>query len=167
MDVYYEIKEYLTIKNRLMGEDFTAKDAVITVMDYQLSALGALMLRQQANVTELTLTADGLCYRFSGSKVSAELDALMKALREAHTAELRMHYGFYAQGMTSGPVAGPRSMLCLMEALNMGELDGIFYSTWFQPACDSDTGALYAYGYHNGICRHGQMDATKAAAVML
>lgn len=162
MEIYYDIKEHLIIKNRLMGEDFSVKDAVIAVMDYQLSALGALMLRQQANVIELTLTADSQCYRFSGSKVTAELNELMKALREAHTAELTMHYGFYAQGMNGGPVAGPRSMLCLMEALNMGELDGIFYSTWFRPACDSDTGALYAYGSHNGTCCHGQMDIAQA-----
>jgi hypothetical protein len=160
MDVYYEIKEYLTIKNRLMGEDFTAKDAVIAVMDYQLSALGALLLRQQANVISLALTADNVRYSFSGSKVTSELDALMNALRESRNVELTMHYGFYAQGLSSGPVAGPRNMLCLMEALNAEELDGIFYCTWFEPACDSDTGAFYAYGEWDGICHHGETDAS-------
>lgn len=158
MRIYYEVKEYLTVKDRLMEEELTVKDQVIAVMDYQLSALGARLLRQQASIHQLVLTADGLRQSFSGNTVTAGLGTLMTAMRDARNVELTLHYGFYAQTMNGmGPVAGPRSMLCFLEELTTEEMDGIFYSAWFQS--DGDAGVLFAYGNLDGTFHHGKIAA--------
>lgn len=157
MSIFYHVNEHLSVKNSAEYLNVLRAAAV------HFSSLGACLLRGDANIYNLSLTADDKTFLFSGKKVTADLQDLLDALQEASAVDLVADYGYV---WTDGcPDIGLFEFSGFIEEeMNIDDAfaDNIFYSMYNAADCADGTGILCAYGKKDGAAYCGVIEPKPA-----
>ena len=83
-------REYLKVRDaRLKDHDFSAW-RMVSLMQYQLRGLCALMLSGDARISRLIIIKDGVPFEFSGSLPTRELEKAISGMAPADELEMRL-----------------------------------------------------------------------------
>lgn len=153
MSIYYTVKEHLVI------EDTEKHSDIVDLTVNHLSLMGASLLMDCGNFSELTAIADGAEYVFSGSTVTENYHKLITAIRDASHIEIIASFGYWYYAFSVDP--GPFAMVDRLQELAKNDpeqLTGMFYSMYNNADCDATAGTLIGFGEKNGQIYTGCMD---------
>lgn len=151
MSVSYVIREHLMI------EDTKEQLGVARMMNYHLSLLGAWLLQDRVNVYRFTVLADGEEYDYSSVDMT-NYQKVMAAFAKATKAEVLLHYEYNYSFPEVDP--GPFDLNdYLKELAEIGpeNLEGIFYSMYYNEDCSDGEGFVRVYGQKNGVMYTGTL----------
>lgn len=161
MSMIYDVKEHLVVKNAHEGTN----DIPISVMHFQLSLLGALMLTDNAAITSLELTVDGEKHQFSGKEVTPALHTLLRTMDQGNNVDIAVQYWYRWSSNWDYLNVGPLAVVTCVEQLLKEEpelAENIFYSMYNEADCDTG-GTMVAYGKKDGKVYQGSVAFVPAA----
>ena len=151
MSVYYDVKEYLEIREIAGGND-----PMVDLARKHLAWLGWKMLDDSAWVRKIFLSCGEKNYVFSGDTVCADFHDIIRALADdsglkAGTAiKLSMDYHYRWTGGDPQSAYDHLVISGYLEQANEEETKNIFYTMYNNADCGDGAGVLSAYGERNG-----------------
>lgn len=151
MSVYYDVKEYLEIREIAGGND-----PMVDLARKHLAWLGWKMLDDSAWVRKIFLSCGEKNYVFSGDTVRADFHDIIRALADdsglkAGTAiKLSMDYHYRWTGGDPQSAYDHLVISGYLEQANEEETKNIFYTMYNNADCGDGAGVLSAYGERNG-----------------
>ena len=156
MSVYYDVKEYLSVKEVTEKNEFTKELA-----QAHLAWLGWKLLSDSAYVNKLSLSCNGKGLAFSGEVITSDFHKIIRALDDASSFELIVDYRYTWVGTELEAAMSCCDHLAIssyLEQASKEERNHIFYTMYNRADCGEGAGVLCAYGEKNGRISSGTVE---------
>ncbi len=161
MSVAYNIMEHLTVKKT----DDDNYSLPVEIMNGQLAALAALIVKDEAEVYKMKLVADGIEYGYSGDEVIPAFKQVIQTMSSAKEVDISIYYNYlWRSGWKMYELVGPFVLMNFFDDPGEEDVTDVFYSAW-NNAEGEGPGNLVAYGRHNGKEYSGLVDFEQVSAI--
>lgn len=150
MSVFYDVKEYLSVKE--ITED---NNTIFSLAKAHLAWLGWKLLSDCAYVNNISISFGKEKLVFSGDTITADFHHIIRTVKNESSFELTMDYRYFWYGYDGENSCDHLAISSYLKHASPDEARHIFYTMYNNADCSDGAGVLCAYGEKSGKAYNG------------